>query len=145
MVLVVDQTLVMVSRSQGRCPVGVDEATPDVDDRLAVDQHGDRGPDVAPAVDALEERLSDCLKPRITGAVDVSHGVRSFSRPASYRGTSGAAGTLPRREVSRRPNLDNVLGVRRSNLPGRFGCAGPAVRHWYGSRRLPGRRSRRLP
>ena len=50
-VLVVDQTLTMVSSAHGVGPVGVAPAAPHVDDRLAVDVDGDRGAEVVARVE----------------------------------------------------------------------------------------------
>ena len=69
MVLVVDQTLVMVSRSHGAVPGLVDVAAPDVDDRLAVEDDGDRRPDVGAGVEAGRQRRRPRLEARVPGAL----------------------------------------------------------------------------
>ena len=59
-VLVVDQTLMIVSRSHGtsRAGVAVGRAAPQVDDQLAVDRHGDRRALVEDPVVALGTKLA---------------------------------------------------------------------------------------
>ena len=74
MVLVVDQTLVRVSRSQGRVFVLVGPAAPDVDHGLAVQEDGDRGADVGSRVDLVGERGAHRFEARLAGSVHLCHG-----------------------------------------------------------------------
>ena len=74
MVLVVDQTLVMVSRSHGRVFSGVGPAAPDVDDRLPVEEDGDGRAEVRPRVELVGQRGADGFEARLVGSVHLCHG-----------------------------------------------------------------------
>ena len=72
-VLVVDQTLVMVSRSHGDRALRVGVPAPDVDDRLAVHVHRHRGAHV-PVVQQGGERTGHRGEQFVVRALYVSHG-----------------------------------------------------------------------
>ena len=73
MVLVVDHTLMIVSRSQGCVPAGVGDAAPEVDDELAVVDDGDRGPDVESLVEVGGERVPHAGEPLVTRPLHLDH------------------------------------------------------------------------
>ena len=69
MVLVVDHTLVMVSRSQGFVFAGVGPAAPDVDHGLAAQEDRDGGTEVGAALDLAGERGADTFEAWLAGPV----------------------------------------------------------------------------
>ena len=99
MVLVVDQTLMIVSSAHGRAVV-VDRAAPDVDDGLAVVDDAHRGADVGAPVEVGGEHVGHGGEALVEGPLDVGHRRRNLPRFADQPSggsmcTSRSAGCQP--------------------------------------------------
>ncbi len=78
MVLVVDQTLVIVSRFPGPRLLGVGPAAPDVDDGLAVQEDGDGRAEVVAGLELVGQRLAHLLETWFAGSVYLCHGRATY-------------------------------------------------------------------
>ena len=90
MVLVVDHTLVRVSRSQGGVLGLVDPATPDVDHRLTMEVDGHRRADIGPGIEVGGQRLAHPVESSLAGAFHFSHRLSPLDRQRERFGRDSA-------------------------------------------------------
>ena len=102
MVLVLDQTLMIVSSPHGMVFGRVGVAAPDVEHRLAVDVDRDRGAHLCTAAEFLGQRVGDLVESGVRMAV---HGV-------------GHAVETTRRRVERSPVVVAAFGSQHALQPG---------------------------
>jgi len=110
----VDDRVLLPRLGRGAIPV----SAPDVDDRLTVQHHGDRGSDIEALVEVVRQRLGHATEPLVIFALDVGHA--HLCLDVSLRCSGGGAYGLPwlASILRRAPQASSYAGA---------GSAGPAI------------------